>query len=54
MSHAAPFLLNAAILSALLVYAMMNRTLKNAGEAPTTEDETTLSTLERSHEGGSV
>jgi MFS family permease len=54
MSHAAPFLLNAAILSALLLYAMMNRTLRDAGEAPTTEDDTTLSTLERSHEGGSV
>ncbi|HWA63364.1 MAG TPA: MFS transporter [Caulobacteraceae bacterium] len=52
--HAAPFVLNAAVLAALFGYAILDRTLKNAGENPATEDDTTVATLERSHEGGSV
>ena len=50
----APFLVNSAILAALLVYALANGVLTRAGAAPTTEDETALSSLERNQEGVSV
>jgi MFS family permease len=50
----APFLVNVVTLSALLIYALSNGVLRNAGEAATTEEETTLSSLERSSEGVSV
>lgn len=53
-SHPAPFVLNAAIMTGLLIYAVTNRVLRRAGESPATEDDSTQATLERSTEGGSV
>ncbi len=53
-SHPAPFLVNAAILIGLLALAMRSPVLSRAGDAPTTEDETALSSLERNQEGVSV
>ena len=50
----APFLVNTAILAGLLAYAVFNGVLSRAGAAPTTEDETAQSSLERSQEGVSV
>ena len=52
--HPAPFLVDAAILAALLVYALKNGVLANAGAEATTTDETALSSLERDREGVSV
>jgi MFS family permease len=52
--HPAPFLLNALILGGLMAYAVFNGVLTRAGGAPTTEDETARSSLERSQEGVSV
>ena len=50
--HAAPFLLNMALMSGLLVYAFLNPGLRNADPAPATRDDATLATLERDREGG--
>ncbi|WP_309604721.1 MFS transporter, partial [Phenylobacterium sp.] len=50
--HAAPFLLNMALMSGLLVYAFLNAGLRNADPAPATRDDATLATLERDREGG--
>jgi MFS family permease len=58
-SHPAPFLLNAVVLGALLVYALLNGVLSRAGENAPTDDEApdtpeeqaTLALLERSDEG---
>jgi MFS family permease len=58
-SHPAPFLLNAVVLSGLLVYAFLNGVLRRAGENMPTDDEApdtpeeqaTLALLERSDEG---
>ena len=52
VSRPAPFLLSAAILGLLLLYAFVDRVLKNAGEAPATEEDATQATLERRDEGG--
>lgn len=54
VSHPAPFLVNAATLAGLLLMALMSGVLASAGDAPTTEDETALSSLERNQEGVSV
>ncbi|MDR3513900.1 MAG: MFS transporter [Caulobacteraceae bacterium] len=51
MSHAAPFLLNMAILLGLLAFAYLNRILRTAGLSATTEDDATVSILEKSEEG---
>lgn len=51
VSHAAPFLLNAAVLAGLLAFAYLNPILRRAGVAPATEDEATVSILEKSEEG---
>jgi MFS family permease len=49
----APFLLNAAILAGLLVFAFRNKILREAGErGEDDDDEATLALLERSDEGG--
>src|SRR5215217_120478 len=50
----APFLLNAAILAGLTVFAFRNSILRKAGEGASSdeEDEATLALLERSDEGG--
>jgi len=53
-SHPAPFLVNAAILAGLLALALRSSVLARAGDAPTTENETALSSLERNQEGVSV
>jgi MFS family permease len=50
----APFLVNTVILAGLLAYALANGVLTRAGAAPTTEDETAQSSLERNQEGVSV
>jgi len=50
----APFLVNTVILAGLLAYAVANGVLARAGAAPTTEDETAQSSLERNQEGVSV
>ncbi|HEY5289004.1 MAG TPA: MFS transporter [Caulobacteraceae bacterium] len=52
--HPAPYLVNAAILSALVIYAFWSPVLAKAGAEATTEDEATLSSLERDREGVSV
>ncbi len=52
--HPAPFLVNTVALAALVVYALRNGILTNAGEAATTEDEATQASLERNQEGVSV
>jgi MFS family permease len=52
--HPAPFLVNSVTLAGLIVYALMNGILSNAGEAATTEDEATQASLERNQEGVSV
>ena len=50
--HAAPFLMNMVILLALLAYALRNNVLRNAGEGPATEEDSTNAMLERNEEGG--
>jgi MFS family permease len=50
----APFLINTVILAGLLAYAVASGALARAGAAPTTEDETAQSSLERNQEGVSV
>ncbi len=52
--HAAPFLLNGALLAAIFGFAFFNKTLAGAGAAPTTMEEETEATLERNREGVSV
>jgi len=54
INHPAPFLLNMAILAGLLVYAYVNPILKTAGLTPASEDDATVSILEKSEEGGGV
>ncbi len=48
----APFVLNATLMLAMLVYAFRNTALKNADPQPATRDATTMATLEKSDEGG--
>ncbi len=50
----APFLVNTVILAGLMAYALASGVLARAGAAPTTEDETAQSSLERNQEGVSV
>jgi MFS family permease len=50
--HAGPFLLNAALMVGLLIYAFQNLQLRNADPEPATRQDATLATLERSDEGG--
>jgi MFS family permease len=47
----APFVLNAAVMTALLVYCFRNTQLKNADPRPTTADAAAFATLERTDEG---
>ena len=51
-AHAAPFILNMALMLGMLVYAFASPALRNADPAPATRDDATLATLERSDEGG--
>jgi hypothetical protein len=50
--HPAPFFLNAAFMSVLLVYAFRSKALKNADPMPATRADTAIATLEKSDEGG--
>jgi len=50
----APFVINAVVLAALLIYALANGVLASAGDDPATEDDAAQSSLERSQEGVSV
>ncbi|MDB5467474.1 MAG: multidrug-efflux transporter, partial [Phenylobacterium sp.] len=50
--HAGPFLLNAALMLGLLVYAFRSNALRNADPMPATRADTAIATLERSDEGG--
>ncbi|MDB5470267.1 MAG: transporter [Caulobacter sp.] len=52
LKHEAPFALNAVICTALLVYAFRNAILKDAGETPPDDEDTTMAMMERSDEGG--
>lgn len=47
-----PFLIAAAILVGLMIYTFTNRTLRDIGSEPTSEEETVAATIERSDEGG--
>lgn len=51
-AHAGPFLLNMVILAGLLLMALKNTVLRNAGERTTTDEEAAKSLLERRDEGG--
>jgi hypothetical protein len=51
-AHPAPFVLNMVLMSGLLVYAFVNRGLRNADPAPATRADATMATLERNDEGG--
>jgi len=47
----APFIVNTALMGALLVYALRNQALRNADPKPASRDVATLATLEKSDEG---
>lgn len=49
-----PFILNAAILAVLLVYAFRNQQLKTADPQPATREDSTMATLEKRNEGGGI
>ncbi len=51
-AHAAPFLLNMALMLGMLAYCFAAAPLRNADPAPATQEDSTLATLERSDEGG--
>lgn len=48
----APFLLNMALMLAMLAYAFLSGPLRNADPAPATRADTAIATLEKSDEGG--
>jgi len=50
----APFLLNAALMLGLLVYAFRSGPLKNADPQPASREAATMATLEKSDEGGGI
>ena len=52
VGHASPFLVTLVVLLGLLAYAYLNSILRGAGEAATTEEDATVSILEKSEEGG--
>ena len=49
--HAAPFLLNAAVLTGMLIFAFSSKALRNAAAKPATREDTVIATLERADEG---
>jgi len=49
--HIAPFLIILGVLFGLMVFAFVHPTLRRAGENPTSEEDATVSILERSEEG---
>lgn len=50
--HSAPFVLNMLLMLGMLVYAFTNTALKNADPQPASRADATMSTIERSDEGG--
>ena len=50
--HAAPFLLNMALMLAMLAYAFLSGPLRNADAEPATRADTAIATLEKSDESG--
>jgi MFS family permease len=50
--HPTPYLMNAAVLLALLSFAWRNRTLRTVGSEPTRDEASTQAQLERVEEGG--
>ncbi len=50
--HPAPFLLNMALMLAMLAYAFLSGPLRNADPEPATRADTAIATLEKSDEGG--
>lgn len=52
LNHSAPFVLNMALMLGMLAYAFIDPTLRNADPAPATRADATMSTIERSDEGG--
>ena len=50
--HASPFLVTLVVLIGLLAYAYLNKILRGAGEGATSEEDATVSILEKSEEGG--
>ena len=51
-NHSAPFVLNMVLMLGMLAYAFINPTLRNADPRPATRADATMSTIERSDEGG--
>jgi MFS family permease len=51
-NHAAPFVLNVALMLAMLLYAFTSKALRNADPAPATRADATMATIERNDEGG--
>jgi MFS family permease len=49
--HIAPFLVTLAVLFGLMMFAFLHPTLRRAGERPASEEDATVSILERSEEG---
>ena len=49
--HIAPFLVTLAVLFGLMMFAFLHPTLRRAGEQPASEEDATVSILERSEEG---
>ena len=52
IGHPVPFLVTLVVLLGLLAYAFLNTILRGAGEDAATEDDATVSILEKSEEGG--
>ncbi|MFN3858741.1 MAG: MFS transporter [Caulobacter sp.] len=50
--HQGPFILNSLILGAMLVFALRNSVLRDAGETPPDDEETAAAMMERRDEGG--
>ena len=50
----APFIINAMLLSGMLVYAFRSTALRNADPKPASREEVTLATLEKTDEAGSA
>jgi hypothetical protein len=50
-NHVAPFLITLAVLFGLMVFAFWHPAMRRAAVQPTSEDDATVSILERSEEG---
>jgi MFS family permease len=54
IAHPAPFLVSVTVLVALMAFTFLNPTLRAAGEGPASEDDATVSILEKNEESGSA